>query len=106
MSIDSKLFFDFRKEYPELLASDVAEFIATKDFETEKTTFKGEVVAEEVLDANGKVDYIKYTRNGKNINNVRGGVSADIIEETAELEIYNQYKEELADFIFNKLATV
>ena len=99
MSIESKLFFEFRKEYPELLASDVAEFVATKDYETEKATFESEVLSEEVKDANGKVDYIKYTRKGKNINNVRGGVSADVIQETAELEIFNQYKKELEQFI-------
>lgn len=104
MNIDSKLFFDFKKEYPELLASDVAEYVATKDYETDKINYKNEIVSTNIM-KDGKVDYIQFKKNGKVVNNFKGMDIEDMKEETASLFLYEQYKQELTDFVFNKLAS-
>jgi len=105
MSIESKLFFDFKKEFTELLASDVAEFYVTKDYETDLANYKADMSTEDVM-KDGKVDYVKIKKAGKAVNNIRTNDIETAKNETAELEIYNQYREEIKDFIFNKLASV
>ena len=102
MTIASKLYFDFKKEYPELLASDVAEFVATKDYEQDLLNYKNSITTEEVL-KNGKVDYIRLKKDGVSLMNFRGDLQENI-NEVSENKIYETYKNELADFVLNKLA--
>lgn len=104
MNIASKLYFEFKKEYADLLASDVAEFVATKDYETDIDNYKNLITTEEVKNEDGTHNYIKYLKEGVPISNIRG---INKIEENktdiANTQIQEQYKIELKEYVFNKL---
>ena len=100
--IASKLFFDFKKEYTELQASDVSEFIATKDYEQDLADYKDNIQVVNV-EKDGKVDYTSLVIDGISVHNFRGNLE-QAINETSETAIYQQYKNELTDYVFNKLA--
>ena len=103
MSIESKLFFEFRKEFADLDATHVKEYYSGKDYANDIVQFRNAIASENIM-KDGKVDYTQFKKGGKIINNFKGFDIEDMKQETAEQHIYKQYKDELIDFVYNKLA--
>jgi hypothetical protein len=101
MNIETKLFFEFKKEYTELLASDVSEFIATKNYAQDILDFKTSLVVSEVQ-REGKVPYTTITKDSVPISNFRGDVERSK-QSISEDGVYSSYLTELADFVFAKI---
>ena len=99
MKTETKLFFEARKEYPELTAKQVSDYIKTKD-ETLMVQ-----ATKEALSCTTAKTVATISKDGKKVFEMVGDEqkAAEWIDQYAESETYNTLLDGLYDFIYEGL---